>query len=179
MSVGPDQRGSGLVWTCSQVQLVSGRPGASSQRRERRASLSLNCHWVHVPSALIRGVVDTLSTLSREGDRYPVPVAAAAAAAAAEDWSVERHLGHKPTHVVDLYERFVMLVAACGPCTVSVTKTAIAFRGTRRGFAGAKPRDSSLDGFLDLQREVRDERFLRISQYTKKLFAHRQPWKSG
>jgi hypothetical protein len=112
------------------------------------------------------GVVDALSALSREGDRYPVPVAAA------EEWSVERHLDDKPTHVVDLYERFVMLVAACGPCTVSVTKTAIAFKGTRRGFAGAKPRDSSLDGFLDLQREVRDERFLRISRYTQKLFVH-------
>ena len=55
---------------------------------------------------------------------------------------------------------------------VQVTKTAIAFKGTHRGFAGAKPRKSSLDGFLDLQREVRDERFLRVSPYTKSLFVH-------
>ena len=90
----------------------------------------------------------------------------------AEDWSVERHLADKPKDVVDLYERFVALVAACGPFSFNVTKTAIAFKGTHRGFAGAKPRKSSLDGFLDLQREVRDERFLRVSPYTKSLFVH-------
>jgi hypothetical protein len=90
----------------------------------------------------------------------------------AEEWSVERHLADKPQEVVDLYERFVSLVTACGPYTVSVTKTAIAFKGTRRGFAGAKPRNLSLDGFLDLRREARDERFLRVSPYTKRLFVH-------
>jgi hypothetical protein len=89
-----------------------------------------------------------------------------------EDSSVARHLDDKPHVVVDLYERFVALVAGCGPFSLSVTKTAIAFKGTRRGFAGAKPRPSSLDGFLDLQREVRDKRFLRVSPYTKSLFVH-------
>ncbi len=97
---------------------------------------------------------------------YPVPVDSA------HEWSVERHLADKPKGVVEFYQRFVALVAACGPYTVSVTKTAIAFRGTHRGFAGAKPRTSSLDGFLDLQREVRDARFLRVSPYTKSLFVH-------
>lgn len=89
-----------------------------------------------------------------------------------EDWSVERHLADKPQVVVDLYEGFVRLVAACGTYAVSVTKTAIAFKGSRRGFAGAKPRKSSLDGFLDLQRQVRDKRVLRVSPYTKRLFVH-------
>ena len=87
-------------------------------------------------------------------------------------WSVERHLVGKPEFVVDLYERFVEAVAACGPFTYSVSKTAITFKGTHRGFAGAKPRMSSLDGYLDLQRQVADERFLRASPYTKKLFVH-------
>jgi hypothetical protein len=90
----------------------------------------------------------------------------------AEQWSVKRHLADKPTGVVDLYQRFVKLLDACGPYTVSVTKTAIAFKGIRRGFAGAKPRKSSLDGFLDLQRHVRDGRFLRVSPYTKRLYVH-------
>jgi hypothetical protein len=90
----------------------------------------------------------------------------------AQEWSVERHLADKPKAVVDLYERFVRLLTACGPHTLSVTKTAIAFKGAHRGFAGAKPRKTSLDGFLDLQREVRDERFLRVSPYTKSLFVH-------
>jgi hypothetical protein len=90
----------------------------------------------------------------------------------AEEWSVDRHLADKPKAVVDLYMRFVRLLTACGPYTVSVTKTAIAFKGTHRGFAGAKPRKVSLDGFLDLQREVQDERFLRVSPYTKNLYVH-------
>lgn len=89
-----------------------------------------------------------------------------------EFWSVERHLADKPNDVVDLYDRFVSLVAACGPFSSNVTKTAIAFKGTYRGFAGAKPRRSSLDGFLDLQRKVTDERFRRVSPYTKRLFVH-------
>ena len=90
----------------------------------------------------------------------------------AEEWTVERQLADKPKAVVDLYRRFVRLMTACGPYTVSVTKTAIAFEGIHRGFAGAKPRKASLDGFLDLQREVQDERFLRVSPYTKSLYVH-------
>jgi len=98
--------------------------------------------------------------------RYSEPVESAA------EWSVERHLAGKPEFVVDLYERFVKLIAACGPFTYRITKTAITFKGTHRGFAGAKPRKSSLDGFLDLQRALKDERFLRASPYTKRLFVH-------
>jgi hypothetical protein len=90
----------------------------------------------------------------------------------ADDWSVERHLAGRPADVVELYGRFVELIAGCGPYTLSVTKTAISFKGSRRGFAGAKPRVSCLDGFLDLQRAVMDERILRISPYTQKLLVH-------
>jgi hypothetical protein len=90
----------------------------------------------------------------------------------AGEWSVDRHLADKPKFVVDIYRRFVALLEACGPYAVSVTKTAIAFKGTHRGFAGAKPRKASLDGFLDLQREVQDERILRTSPYTKSLYVH-------
>ena len=94
------------------------------------------------------------------------------AMASAEEWTVERHLAGKSEAVAALYTRFVRLVEACGPHTMSVTKTAIAFKGTERGFAGAKPRKTSLDGFLDLQRKVGDERFLRVSPYTKRLYVH-------
>ena len=75
--------------------------------------------------------------------------------------------------VDDLYRRFVELIAACGPYEVSVTKTAITFKGNRRGFAGAKPRPASLDGYLDLQRQVEDARILSSSTYTSRLFVHR------
>ena len=99
-------------------------------------------------------------------DRYCEPMESGV------DWSVERHLAGKPDFVVDLYERFESLVGACGPFTYNITKTAITFKGTRRGFAGAKPRKSSLDGYLDLQAPVNDVRFLRVSPYTKRLFVH-------
>ncbi len=89
-----------------------------------------------------------------------------------DEWTVERHLVDLPESVIDLYERFVEMVSACGPFDLSVTKTAIAFKGPHRGFAGAKPRRASFDGFLDLQRQVKDEKFRRVSPYTKKLYVH-------
>ena len=59
-----------------------------------------------------------------------------------------------------------------GPSATSVTKTAITLKGKRRGFAGAKPTLRSLDGYLDLQRELHDVRIQRASRYTKRLFVH-------
>jgi hypothetical protein len=68
------------------------------------------------------------------------------------EWTVERHLRDKPAAVVDLYRRFVELVDSCGPFDYAVSKTAITFKGSRRGFAGAKPTSGTLDGYLDLRR---------------------------
>jgi hypothetical protein len=88
------------------------------------------------------------------------------------DWTVEDHLRGKPAGSVALYERFVALVAACGPFTYAVAKTAITFTGERRGFAGARPDARGLTGYLDLQREVADPRITRVSPYTKVLYVH-------
>jgi len=87
-------------------------------------------------------------------------------------WTVEDHLSGQPAGSVELYLRFVELVEACGPFTCSVAKTMITFKGSRRGFAGAKPTRRGLSGYLDLQRVVRDPRFTRSSPYTKRLFVH-------
>lgn len=89
-----------------------------------------------------------------------------------DEWTVERHLLDKPAQVVALYDRFLELAGACGPFTLSVTKTAITLKGTRRGFAGLKPRSAWLDGYLDLQRRVEDPRIRRAGPYTKRLFVH-------
>ena len=89
-----------------------------------------------------------------------------------DEWTVAMHLAGKPDEVVALYERFVGLVQACGPFTYRVTKTGITLKGSRRGFAGAKPKAGSLDGYLDLQRPVQDPRILRATPYTKRLFVH-------
>jgi len=87
-------------------------------------------------------------------------------------WTVEDHLAGKPEDVVSLYEGFIALIEECGPFSYRVTKTAITLKGSRRGFAGAKPTKRSLDGYLDLQRELKDPRIRRASPYTKRLFVH-------
>jgi Domain of unknown function (DUF5655) len=90
----------------------------------------------------------------------------------AEEWTVERHLRDKPEQVVALYNRFIKLAEACGPFSYSVAKSAITLKGSRRGFAGLTPRQTSLTGYLDLQRRVVDPRIQRSSPYTKRLFVH-------
>jgi hypothetical protein len=87
-------------------------------------------------------------------------------------WTAERHLGDKPEEITELYRRFISLAQECGPFTYSITKTAITLKGSRRGFAGAKPAQRWLDGYLDLQREVRDPRIRYASPYTKRLFVN-------
>jgi hypothetical protein len=89
-----------------------------------------------------------------------------------DTWTVEDHLRDKPAVVIALYQRFVELIQACGPFECSVAKTAITFKGSRRGFAGAKPTSRALDGYLDLQRRVEDPRIRRASPYTRRLFVH-------
>lgn len=88
------------------------------------------------------------------------------------DWTVEDHMRGKPPGCVELYRRFVELVEACGPVSYAVSKTTITFKGSRRGFAGARPTADGLSGYLDLQRVVQDARILRAVPYTKRLFVH-------
>lgn len=89
-----------------------------------------------------------------------------------DTWSVEDHLQNKPATSVDLYWRFVELISACGAFTVAPAKTAITFKGSRRGFAGAKPTVHGLVGYLDLQRRVEGPQITRAEPYTKRLFVH-------
>jgi hypothetical protein len=89
-----------------------------------------------------------------------------------EQWTVEDHLRGKPPVSVALYLRFVQLVAACGPFTYAVAKTTITFKGSRRGFAGARPTERGLTAYLDLTRQVTDPRIIRSSPYTQRLFTH-------
>lgn len=89
-----------------------------------------------------------------------------------DDWTVERHLKDKPAEIVALYERFIALATRCGPFTYAVAKTAITLKGSRRGFAGAAPGATSLDGYFDLQRRVEGPQIRRSSPYTKRLFVH-------
>jgi hypothetical protein len=91
---------------------------------------------------------------------------------AQDEWTVADHLRDQAAGPVELYERFVALVDACGPFTYRVTRTSITFKGQRRGFAGARPDRRGLVGYLDLQRVVADSRIMSSSPYTKRLFVH-------
>lgn len=54
-----------------------------------------------------------------------------------------------------------------------MSKTTITFNGTRRDFAGARPKSTGLSGYLDLQRGVQDPRIRSVAPYTSRLFVHR------
>jgi hypothetical protein len=71
-----------------------------------------------------------------------------------------------------MYERLVRIVEECGPFTYSVSKSAITFKGTRRGFAGTRPRRRYLGGYFDVTREIDDPRITRVTPYTNRLFVH-------
>lgn len=88
-------------------------------------------------------------------------------------WTSEDHLRGKPEGVRTLYEAFERGIAACGPYRMTVTKTAISFKGSVRGFAGVTPRLTSLAGFLDLMEEVHEPPFTRVTPYTPRLWVHR------
>ena len=52
-------------------------------------------------------------------------------------------------------------------------RAAITFKGSRRGFAGARPTAKGVQGYLDLMRPLPLEpRITRVSPYTKRLFVH-------
>lgn len=53
---------------------------------------------------------------------------------------------------------------------ISPSKTTITFKGTRRGFMGARPTRQGVRGYLDLTRSlVGDPRILSSSPYTSRL----------
>jgi hypothetical protein len=85
-------------------------------------------------------------------------------------WTVEDHLRDKDPRWVDLYRAVEAAVLACGPVTYAVSRTTITFTGERRGFAGARPTRSGVDGYLDLTRSLEgDPRIRRATPYTRRL----------
>lgn len=88
------------------------------------------------------------------------------------EWTVARHLEGAPESAIALYQRFIHAVETIGPFTYAVSKTTITLKGSRRGFAGARPDRGGVRGYMDLQREVRDPRILSVAPYTKRLFVH-------
>ena len=88
-------------------------------------------------------------------------------------WTVEDHLRDQDPRSVALFRAVEEAIRACGPVEVSVSKTTVTFKGTRRGFAGARPTRQGVRGYLDLTRAVEDDpRILSVSPYTQRLFVH-------
>ncbi|NJC73508.1 hypothetical protein HC031_27840 [Planosporangium thailandense] len=85
-------------------------------------------------------------------------------------WTVEDHLRGAPVEYVELYRAVEAAIHACGPVIVSPSKTTITFKGSRRGFVGARPTRRGVRGYLDLTRSlVGDRRILSSSPYTGRL----------
>ena len=87
-------------------------------------------------------------------------------------WTIDRHLEGGSDHGRALFQRFVDIVAACGEYTTSVAKTTITFKGSRRGFAGARPKGDRLQGYFDVTYRVADPRIRSVAPYQKELFVH-------
>jgi Domain of unknown function (DUF5655) len=87
-------------------------------------------------------------------------------------WTVQDHLAGQPASSVALYRRFVQMAQECGPFSYSVSKTTITLKGSRRGFAGARPTRNGLAAYLDLQRVIEDRRVTSVAPYTRRLFVH-------
>ena len=138
--------------------------------------------------ATVRSVVATLIRASRHtGRRSPDRVDAGSAHAGAARavagqhgdmpeervWTVEDHLRGQDPRSVALFDAVDEAIRACGPVRVSVSRTTITYKGTRRGFAGARPTRQGVRGYLDLTRTVEgDPRILSVSPYTQRLFVH-------
>ena len=86
-------------------------------------------------------------------------------------WTVEDHLAGQPADSVALYQRFVAMLAECGPVSYSVTKTTITFKGGG-GVRRARPTRRGLSVYLDLQRVIEDRRVISAAPYTRRLFVH-------
>ena len=92
---------------------------------------------------------------------------------AGAEWTVEDHLRAGNDRTVALYRRVEQLILSFGPGSVAVAKTTITFKGTRRGFAGARPTQKGVVGYLDLMRELPpDPRIRSIAPYGPNLFVH-------
>lgn len=88
-------------------------------------------------------------------------------------WTVDDHLRNQPEQNVALFRQFEAAVLACGPVTLAPSKTTVTFKGTRRGFAGARPTATGIRGYLDLMRSVTDDpRIISNAPYTRRLFVN-------
>ncbi|HEX4400089.1 MAG TPA: DUF5655 domain-containing protein [Galbitalea sp.] len=89
------------------------------------------------------------------------------------EWTVEDHLRAGTPETIALFRELRSTLESLGPITTSVSKTTVTFKGPRRGFAGGRPLSKGVVGYLDLMRQLPDDRRIRsISPYGRNLFVH-------
>jgi hypothetical protein len=90
-----------------------------------------------------------------------------------DDPLLQQRMANASPHGLQLYLRFVALLDAIGSCSVHPAKSAITFKGSRRGFCGAHSKGDVLVGYFDLMRAVdADPRVRSVSPYMKTLYVH-------
>ena len=88
----------------------------------------------------------------------------------ANEWTVDDHLQAGNDRTIALFRRVQDLIASFGPGSIAVSKTTITFKGVRRGFAGARPTQKGVVGYMDLLRELGpDERIKSVAPYGRNL----------
>jgi hypothetical protein len=88
-------------------------------------------------------------------------------------WTIEDHLRTGSDDTNALFEKIRAIVESFGPGTISVSKSSVTFKGTRRGFAGARPTAKTVVGYLDLMRVLpADPRITSSSPYGRNLVVH-------
>ncbi|WP_226921565.1 DUF5655 domain-containing protein [Georgenia subflava] len=91
----------------------------------------------------------------------------------AQVWTVEDHLREQPEEHVALYRRLESVIRSFGEVSLSVSKSTITFKGSRRGFAGGRPTRHGVEGYFDLTRPLTgDARIRRVTPYQRNLHVH-------
>ena len=86
-------------------------------------------------------------------------------------WSIEKFLEGKTDTGRDLFERFVMLIAKCGPYEVAPAKTRVAFMAAVRFASVNRVGPDSIDVHFVLPRTIESRR-LRKVDHLGKLYVH-------
>ena len=87
------------------------------------------------------------------------------------DHSIERFLEGKSERGRDLFERFAVLIARCGPFDVAPAKTRVAFMAEVRFASVNRIGEDTIDVHFVLPRAIASPRFRRVEQVGK-LFVH-------
>lgn len=89
-------------------------------------------------------------------------------------WTEDDHLRGKPEASIALYRDMRALIEGFGDVTASVSKTTITVKGSRRGFASARPTRTGVQGYFDLTRDLGtgDRRIRNVEPYQRNLNVH-------